>query len=555
MTHRARVVPLSCLFCAFLPACGGAPGPLATVSPAGPDTATTADGSVFDSTVAEDRAAAEALTGVAVEEAPSDEPLPSDTARVPVNEADVNAELSRLFGPEAVREAGAGEAATHGAPLEVRWDIPIEINERVERWLAYFQTEARERFELWLVRSGRYEEFMRQEFRSAGLPEDLVYLSLIESGFSPRAYSRARAVGLWQFIASTARRYGLKVNYWVDERRDPVASTRAAVQHLRDLYEMFGSWYLAAAAYNAGAGRVERAIRRKRSDDFWDLAGTRLLRSETRNYVPKLIAAALIAKQPSKYGFANIQYFDPIAFEEVEVPDATSLDVVAEAAGVSPDDIETLNPHVLRGITPPGRPYTLRVPAGTRDSFVVRYTRIPAQERVTWVTHEVRRGETLGVIARRYGVTVEAIRAANRGVSPRRLQIGQVLLIPRARAFPATSRRGASAGSRPVPIAYHRVRAGETLWEISRRYGVSVADLLEWNGLRTRTIRAGRRLRVGPPSSAGEVREITHRVQRGDTVWAIAQRYSVRPADLLKWNNLDRDAVLRPGDDLKVLLR
>ncbi|MGH7545125.1 MAG: LysM peptidoglycan-binding domain-containing protein [Gemmatimonadota bacterium] len=507
-----------------------------------------APGPILDSLRVEE---ADALAGVPVETAAHDtlrDALPSDTARVPVNEADVHAELSRMFGPEGVREAEAAE---------VEWDIPIEMNEQVARWLAYFRTDGRENFELWLARSGRYEKMLREELRALGLPEDLVYLSLIESGFSPRAYSRAHAVGLWQFIASTARIYDLEINYWVDQRRDPVAATRAAARHLRDLHDRFGTWYLAAAAYNAGAARVQRSIRRTGSDNFWDLAETRYLRRETRNYVPKLIAAALIAKQPERYGFVDIEYFEPMTFDEVEVPDATSLDVVAEAAGATFADVQALNPHVLRGVTPPDRPFTLRIPRGMRDTFSVRYAQVPAGERVTWLTHVVRRGQTLGVISSRYGVSVQAILAANPGTHPRRLRIGQTLVIPKAGGIPAASLASAAV-SRPAPrdVTWHRVRRGDTLWDLSRRYGVSIAELMEWNGLTGRTIRSGQRLRVRPPvTETEEGRVITHRVQRGDTLWAIAQRYSVSAQDLMRWNNLGPEDVIRPGDEVRIVLR
>ncbi len=534
-----RVRPLRWAFAVWLAAgaaaCGGKSGP--ALEPPGP----AIEGA--------QEAAYDSLAGLAYDPAPEDlafDALPSDTSRVPLNESDVNAEISRMFGPEGMREVEESEVA---------WDIPIEMNERVARWLEYFQTDGRENFELWLARSGRYEAFMREEFRTAGLPEDLVYVSLIESGFSPRAYSRSHAVGLWQFIASTGRLYDLEISYWVDERRDPVASTRAAARHLKDLYETFGSWYLAAAAYNAGAARVRRSIRRTGSENFWDIAETRYLRRETRNYVPKLMAAALIAKEPARYGFSEVEYFEPMRFQEAEVPDATSLDVVAEAAGVTLADVQALNPHVLRGVTPPGRAFPVRVPPGTRETFLARYAEVPPSERVTWLTHVVRRGETLGRIAARYGVSVPSIQAANRGVHPRRLRIGQPLVIPKTGAGAYAL---AAAASAPAPVSrsstVHVVRRGDTLWELSRRYGVSIAEIMEWNGLGSRTIRPGQRLRVRPPESTGGGRVITYRVQRGDTLWAIARRYSVSPEDLMRWNDLGPDDVIRPGDAVKVLL-
>jgi membrane-bound lytic murein transglycosylase D len=413
--------------------------------------------------------------------------------------AEVEAEVLELFGE------------TDAPPVEPEgptFDIPITVNDAVERWLKYFQTDGRKNFAIYLSRAGRYEPMMRAVFRDAGLPEDLVYLSLIESGFSPRAYSRARAVGLWQFISSTGRLYDLQVSYWVDERRDPIKATKAAAAHLGDLYEEFGSWYLAAAAYNGGPNRVRRGVRRTGSDDFWTLSRRRYLRRETRNYVPKLIAAALIAKQPEHYSFFDIEEAEPMAYEVVQVPDATSLEVIAEAAGVSVSEVAALNPQILRGVTPPGQRYSLRVPPGASHNFALNYARVPASERVTWVQHVVRRGDTLGEIARDYGVSVSAIRAANRGVDPRRLRIGQRLIIPRAGKLPRYASAPTTVRARTVqpkkvapqrpqgPYVTYRVQSGDSLWAIAKRYDVTAQDLMAWNGLTSSRIYPGDEVRI-----------------------------------------------------------
>ncbi len=309
------------------------------------------------------------------------------------------------------------------------WDIPIEFNEAVDRWLAYFQRRGRRNLQIHLTRAGRYEPAMRAIMREHGLPQDLVYLSLIESGYDPNAYSRAHAVGLWQFLASTGRRYGLRIDGWVDERRDPIKATRAAAAHLKDLYEEFGSWYLAAAAYNGGAHRVRRAIRRTGSRDFWTLARRRYLPRETRNYVPKFIAAALIAKQPEKYGF-SVSSAGPLSYDVGQVPDATSLSVIAEAAGVSLAEVVTLNPQLVRRVTPPGERYFVRLPARTGPKFAINYARVPAEDRLRAIEHTIRRGDTLAQLARTYRSDLSAIRSANPGIRPRRLRVGQSLLIP-----------------------------------------------------------------------------------------------------------------------------
>jgi membrane-bound lytic murein transglycosylase D len=403
-----------------------------------------------------------------------------------------------------------------------RYEIPLETNEAVERWIEYFSVKAHDRFATYLTRAGRYEDMIRSRLREAELPEDLLYLAMIESGMNPNAYSRAHAAGMWQFIRGTGRLYDLKIDYWIDERRDPYKATDAAIAHLADLYDEFGSWYLAAAAYNAGAGRVSRGIKRTGSTDFWDLADARVLRSETRNYVPKLIAAAIIAKNPEKYGFDDVVPQKPLEFETVEVPDATSFDVLAKAAGVSEDEIRALNPQYARRVTPPNQVADVRVPPGRSEQFAANYAEVPPSERVTWLEHRVQRGETLGHIAGRYGTSVSAIRAAQRGetlghiagrygtsvsairaannyVNPKRLQIGQRLIIPRSGApatrvvssAPATS--GAASGSGPLTVT---VRRGDSLWAISRRYNVSTTQLMQINGLSSSRIHPGDQITV-----------------------------------------------------------
>ncbi|HLU25843.1 MAG TPA: LysM peptidoglycan-binding domain-containing protein, partial [Longimicrobiales bacterium] len=357
----------------------------------------------------------------------------------------------------------------------------------------------RERTALWLERQGRYGPLIRGRLRERGMPEDLLYLALIESGLSPRAYSRAHAAGIWQFIAETGRRYGLEITSYVDERRDPVASTEAALDYLAELYERFGSWYLAAAAYNTGENRVERILRERaggrRGDDelYWEIA--RYLPKETRDYVPLMLAAGHIAKEPEKYGFRELSYQEPLRYEVVRVPGGTSFEEVAEAAGVEHEEIRDLNPHLIRGMTPPGRTFAVRIPARHGETFAANFERVRAESRVARASivevpgarrHTVRRGETLSHIARRYGTTVAELRQANGGIQPTRLRAGQRIVIPVG-----------SSGGASVAARYHRVARGETLWGIARRYGVTVQQLQRWNGMGRRTrILPGQRLRV-----------------------------------------------------------
>lgn len=396
-----------------------------------------------------------------------------------------------------------------GAARGTTYDLDVESfvgHRRVQYYIDYFRNPARNRFGIWLERLARYEGMIRQVFRQHGLPEDLVYLGLIESGYSNSAVSHASAVGMWQFIASTGRRYGLRIDDWVDERRDPFRSTDAAARHLADLKDQFGSWYLAAAAYNAGSGRVRRGLRRLRdrspSDTtFFDLYDRRYLRRETRDYVPKLIAATLIAKDPADYGFTDVGSQSPLTFDEITVPGQTGLDVLAGLADTTARALRDLNPQYFRGATPPGEQATVRVPRGAAQKVLARYETLPVSERLNFIQHRVRRGETLSLIAQRYRVPLRYVRQANPRVRPRRLKIGQHLVIPVSRA----ARRGTAVSSRPRRAApargVHTVRRGDTLWLVAQRYGVSIRDLRRWNRIprNVSLLEIGQRLRVAPP--------------------------------------------------------
>jgi membrane-bound lytic murein transglycosylase D len=385
------------------------------------------------------------------------------------------------------------------------YDIDVESyadHERVEYYKEFFLGPSRERFSIWLGRLNRYEGMIRNRFRAYGVPEDLVYLAMIESGYSNTAVSRASAVGMWQFMAGTAPRYGLVVDEWVDERRDPFKATDAAAQYLAEAKEQFGSWYLAAAAYNGGPNRVLRGIRRlgdtlTSDETFFELSDRRWLRRETRDYVPKLIAATLIAKAPLSSGFDSIPYLQPLVFDEITVPGATGLDVLADLADTTVRALVELNPHYYRGVTPPKSNAIVRLPRGTGSMVARRYAELPPEERVNFLQHKIARGETLGEIGQRHGVSVRLLVAANPGVEPRRLRIGQRLVIPvssAARAAPRSAPSVLRSGTR-----YHLVSWGESLWVIARRYGVTVENLLRWNGMgRDDVLHAGRRIVVAP---------------------------------------------------------
>ncbi len=407
----------------------------------------------------------------------------------------------------APRRVGSPRGGTASAPS---YSLDIESfasHDRVEYYVDFFLEESRARFNIWLGRLARYEGMIRNVLRKYGLAEDLVYLALIESGYSNTAVSRARAIGMWQFIRSTGRNYGLRIDGWVDERRDPFKATDAAARHLLDLKEEFGSWYLAAAAYNGGATSVSRGLRRLNDDavsdsTFFELR--RWLRRETRDYVPKLIAATIVAKDPAAYGFDSIPLLEPLVFDEMTVADQTGLDVIANLADTTIRAIRELNPQYYRGTTPPGEPVTVRVPRGSGNLVAREYARLDPSERVNFLEHVVRRGETLGEIAERYGVGLSAVRAANPRVRPRRMRIGQRLVVPLSQA---ARKRAASKGkARTVtraavpPSGYHTVKWGDTLWIVSQRYGVTVGDLRAWNTIPEgeTLLQTGQRLRVKP---------------------------------------------------------
>ena len=311
------------------------------------------------------------------------------------------------------------------------FNIPIVINKQVEGFIRYFQTAHRPHFTRWLSRSQRYIPIMQGILKDYGLPTDLVYMAMIESGFNTKAYSRAKAVGPWQFIKGTAIRYGLETTWWFDERRDPIKSTHAAAQYLKNLYDMFDSWLLAAAGYNAGENKIKRAILKHNTEDFWHMARFRYLKPETRQYIPKLIAAALIAKNPEKYGFANVEYEGLLEYDTVTVTEPTDLRMVAKALDTSYEEIHALNPELLRWCTPPDvLEYTLQIPKGKKDTFNEKYAELKPKGKMIFHTHKIRPGDTLYKIARIYKTGIQPILEMNHLKSGKYLKPGQHLIIP-----------------------------------------------------------------------------------------------------------------------------
>ncbi|MFZ5908260.1 MAG: transglycosylase SLT domain-containing protein [Nitrospirota bacterium] len=301
----------------------------------------------------------------------------------------------------------------------------------IERNITLFSGKIREKFTLWLSRSGKYLDLMKEILKERNVPEEIVFLPLIESGFNPYAYSPARAAGYWQFIASTAKRYGLEITWWKDERRDPVKSTEAAAHYLSDLYEIFGSWNLAMAAYNAGEGKILRALNRSKSDDYWALLNTKYIKNETKNYVPKFIAATMIAHDPQTYGFEDFEYHPPMEYEQVSLDSPLDLDIAAECAETTVEVIRELNPELRRWCTPPGIfEYMLRIPAGKKEVFLESLSRIPPEERFSVERYRVKKGDTFKKISKKTRVPVQAILDLNDMEKIMPLQAGTEILIP-----------------------------------------------------------------------------------------------------------------------------
>ncbi len=409
---------------------------------------------------------------------------------------------------EPVEDAAPPEAPSAPPPA---WDIevaPYESHERVEYFVQRFSGPLKASFELALERQSRYAPMMRERLRAGGLPEDMIYLSLIESWYDPHAYSIAAAVGMWQFMTTTARGVGLRVDWWVDERRDPVRSTEAAVKYLNELRETFGSIYLASAAYNGGPGRVQRgldnhaaALDGAAGDDlFFALRdNTTALRAETRDYVPKLIAAALVGKDPARYGI-DVRRVDPWVFDSVRVDANVPFAAVAKAAQVPLDTIRNWNPQYLRGMTPPtGTAVWLRVPVGSAEGFDSAFAALPDEERTATKRYVTREGDFITRIARANGLTAQQLNWYNPQATRLKngnLHAGQRILVPR---------RDVAAAARDVPnptverygaSATYTVRRGDTLGAIARRHGTTVAQIKRWNRMRNDVIRPGQRLRV-----------------------------------------------------------
>lgn len=494
---------------------------------------------------------------------------------------------------------GSGASMT---AIQGELQVPLTDNEYVQNCLKFSTSEKGQKFfTRCLQHAGRWFPLMRKIAKEEGVPEEMIYLSIIESGLDPNAVSSAKAVGLWQFIKSTGEMYGLNANYWIDERRDPEKATRAAMRHLKDLYNEFGNWHLALAAYNCGMGGVRRTIARsgKTNPDYWEIRD--FLPRETRGYVPIYIAAAKIFMNPSAYGFNDITFEEAYNYETVTVSESVDLATAARCAGSTEAELKALNPELVQGCIPPNtQNYVLKLPAGTKDVFASNFASLPDAEKRSWVFHKVKRGETLTDIAEQYATSVALIADANNlSGRKKRLRPGTSLRIPLGGSTeenvavvaeekteekaPRQQPAVASTSSAPTPAKddistggkkiLHQVRRNETLNSIANRYGVRIADLRNWNNIpydsdhiqlnSSLVVYLGKDAPASTSVAAVEKKEepavkrqtsgtSSHKVRRGETIATIADDYGVSIADIRKHNNLNRRGTIKIGQTLRI---
>jgi membrane-bound lytic murein transglycosylase D len=453
--------------------------------------------------------------------------------------------------------------------IAVRHDLPLTVNDSVLQYLSFFTTtHGRMIVEHGLEREGRYDTMIRRVLREEGVPQDLIYLAQAESAFQPQAVSKAGARGIWQFMPYRGEEYDLERTYWIDQRSDPEKATRAAAHHMRDLYAMFGDWYLVMAAYNSGPLNVQRAIERTGYADFWELQKRHALPKQTQNYVPIILALAFVAKDPARYG-VQVSPEKPPKTETVALAHSISLELVADACGAEVDDLRLLNPALLRSVTPTGPGFQLVLPLGTAKNFQENVQQVPADKWTSWRLHPAAEGETLPDVARRYRVTLAALESANHLDPHATVPAGFVLNIPTP---PPTAR-----------LVHYRVQRGDTLAGIAERFDVTVDELKRWNHIPGGRVSRGLRLKIyagsqsagpapargksaqaGHPSglenvstgnSAGRPENPTtleHRVKPGETVYSIARTYQISVAAIRQANPFLAERELQAGDVLTI---
>src|SRR5215469_1678538 len=477
---------------------------------------------------------------------------------------------------------GGTKAKAEAELRKARSDLPLMMTDQVAGYIAYFSGHGRGVFERAYARSGRYHDMMLPILKQEGVPQDLIFLALAESGFHPHAVSRVGARGIWQFMAGRGFGYGLHHNMYVDDRQDSEKSTRAAARHLKDLYNQFGDWYLAMAAYNSGPGTVQAAVKRTGYADFWELYNRNVLPRETKNYVPIILAATLMAKNPSQYGLDSVAMEKPDDYDTVTLDYPVDLRLVADCVGVSSSELQDINPSLLRLSTPRTGTFQLHIPAGTKDQFETAIASVPPDKRLWWRYHTVRSGDTIMALARTYHTTAKQIEEANHLDGPE-LESDAKLVMP-----VAPGKQPNDGVTYAKHITRYKVHKGDTVESVAENFGVSAQQLRRWNGLRGNSL-AGRRVlalhvpispsshdadvassssktkrttpktetaSTKPPATKSaeiehlkttkaETAVVHHKVKSGETLYSIANLYNTSVAALKRENR--NVAVLRPG--------
>lgn len=456
--------------------------------------------------------------------------------------------------------------------------IEFNLNEHdtkeVQQYFTYFTHKARKTFARWLDRAEDFLPYVRAQLSQNGLPQDVAMLPFAESGYNAWAYSRVGAAGMWQFMPYTGRKYGLRVDWWMDERRDPYESTKAAIKYLTDLHEMFGDWYLSFAAYNAGEGKISRALKKTGCENFFELTKMNhtlsyrhRLRAETKNYVPKFIAISKIFKNLEELDFEKINWDAAPKIAHLKVPGGTDLLALANACGLKWKEFLKYNPHFRRQVSPPDSESNVHLPIALQADASEYIASPGSRPFAGYKRYRVRSGDSWYRIARRSGIPVKVLKSVNNQRS-NLIKPGQYVMIPGRGAHRSFASRSTRRSTRRYAQkrANYRVRKGDTLWNISQTYEVSLNTLKRANGLRSSRLKIGQRLYI-PDTSASETKLtrsqaaeaktqlVNYNVRRGDNLWAIARRFGVKVSSLMKWNRLSSRSILRPGDKIKVYVQ
>lgn len=487
----------------------------------------------------------------------------SDEVALSETEESANEELAALKGLKAQQRMTLKQAGIDAR----KYDFPIVLNDQVQYYLDLFQGKQRNYYARWLARSTAYRPHIEAELAKAGLPKDLVFLAMIESGYNPSAYSPANACGLWQFIAGTGRTYGLKINSWVDERREPLKATKAAIGYLSKLHRQFDDWYLAVAAYNTGEKRIADAVETYDTKDFWTIADSDSLYLETKRYVPKLIAAIIIGRDPERFGFTDIQYHQPQQYEQIAVPGGSSLEAVAKVAHTSVKQLRTLNNELRKNQTPPNGRYLLHIPFGTKSLVAANINNLKPIRRTLYASHTVKRGETLSQISQRYHISMNSMRKAN-GLRSSTIRIGQRLRIPRTTTQYVLAQndapkrsigRGNNKTLRQSSVSIALAPKATKKSPLTSKPAVVLASSKKQR-VAPRTIAASKTktsktavnaLPTVVVAKAAPKKPRWYVIKNGDTLSTIARRFNTSANDLRKLNKLS-DNLLRTGNKLLI---